>query len=410
MLCSGCGRPGEPLAEESACQEEVNELGIPVSRYDVVEGIVSQGDSFAKILGRYGVSGAASNRLSSLADTLFDTRKVVLGDHYEAYLSKDGDSTLCWWVYTVDRTRKVIFGLEGGDTVFVNRKDIVKRDMMAEVTISSSLWYDTDKAGVPTEVALRLADIYAWTIDFFGLRPGDSYKALYQVDECDGEVIGVSGLQYAVFTHAGKSYESIFFEQKDSQNTNRYWDAEGKNTRKAFLKAPLKFTRISSGFTYSRRHPVTRKVQPHTGVDYAAPMGTPVVAIGDGTVIEKGYKGAGGNTVRIKHNSTYTTAYLHLSKYGAGIKVGSKVQQGQVIGYVGSTGRSTGPHLDFRIWRNGTPVNPLTMESPSADPLAESNMAEFTALRDSLRIRIERFDGENAYRRRYLAPLGIVAG
>ena len=147
--------------------------------------------------------------------------------------------------------------------------------------------------------------------------------------------------------------------------------------RKAFLKAPLQYSRVSSGFSYARKHPVTRKVQPHTGVDYAAPTGTPVMTIGDGVVTSVKYEGAGGNTVRIRHNSVYSTAYLHLSKYAKGLKAGQRVKQGEVIGYVGSTGRSTGPHLDFRVWKNGTPINPLTMDSPPAEPIKEENKPAF---------------------------------
>lgn len=159
--------------------------------------------------------------------------------------------------------------------------------------------------------------------------------------------------------------------------------------RKAFLKAPLKFSRISSGFSYARRHPVTRKVQPHTGVDYAAPKGTPVMSIGDGVVTSMKNEGAGGNTVRITHNSVYKTAYLHLSKYGPGLKVGQRVRQGQVIGYVGSTGRSTGPHLDFRVWKNGTPINPLKMDSPPAEPLKAEYMPAFENAYADSRARID---------------------
>ena len=147
--------------------------------------------------------------------------------------------------------------------------------------------------------------------------------------------------------------------------------------KKAFLKAPLKYSRISSGFSYARKHPVTRKVRPHTGVDYAAPKGTPVMSIGDGVVTSRKYEGAGGNTVRIRHNSVYSTAYLHLSKFASNLKVGQRVRQGEVIGYVGSTGTSTGPHLDFRVWKNGTPINPLKMESPPAEPVKKENMAAF---------------------------------
>ena len=150
--------------------------------------------------------------------------------------------------------------------------------------------------------------------------------------------------------------------------------------RKAFLKAPLHFSRISSGFSYHRRHPITKKVQPHLAVDYAAPKGTPVMAIGDGTVISAGYSGAAGNMVKIRHNSVYTSAYLHLSGYAKGIRAGERVSQGQVIGYVGSTGRSTGPHLDFRVWKNGSPINPLTMESPSVEPIRSENLPALDSL------------------------------
>ena len=159
--------------------------------------------------------------------------------------------------------------------------------------------------------------------------------------------------------------------------------------RKAFLKAPLQYSRISSGFSYARRHPVTRKVQPHTGVDYAAPKGTPVMTIGDGVVTSVKYEGAGGNTVRIRHNSVYSTAYLHLSKYAKGLKAGQRVRQGEIIGYVGSTGRSTGPHLDFRVWKNGTPINPLKMDSPPAEPLKEEHRAAFEATAEKCRARID---------------------
>jgi murein DD-endopeptidase MepM/ murein hydrolase activator NlpD len=159
--------------------------------------------------------------------------------------------------------------------------------------------------------------------------------------------------------------------------------------RKAFLKAPLKFSRISSGFSYSRKHPVTRKVQPHTGIDYAAPKGTPVMSIGDGVVTSKKYEGAGGNTVRIRHNSVYSTAYLHLSGYAKGLKVGQRVRQGEVIGYVGSTGRSTGPHLDFRVWKNGSPINPLKMESPPTDPLKKEHMEQFGQVYENYKAQID---------------------
>ena len=172
---------------------------------------------------------------------------------------------------------------------------------------------------------------------------------------------------------------AIRYDQGDGSGI--YWNAEGESMRKAFLKAPLRFSRISSGFSYRRKHPVSGKVRPHTGVDYAAPAGTPVMSIGDGVVISRCWAGGGGNTVKIRHNSVYTTAYLHLSRYASGLKTGDRVSQGQVIGYVGSTGVSTGPHLDFRVWKGGSPINPLTMESPSVEPLRKENLCALDSAR-----------------------------
>jgi murein DD-endopeptidase MepM/ murein hydrolase activator NlpD len=183
----------------------------------------------------------------------------------------------------------------------------------------------------------------------------------------------------------------IMFDQKDGGNI--WWNEKGESMRKAFLKAPLQYSRVSSGFSYARKHPVTRKVQPHTGVDYAAPKGTPVMTIGDGVVTSVKYEGAGGNTVRIRHNSVYSTAYLHLSKYAKGLKAGQRVRQGEVIGYVGSTGRSTGPHLDFRVWKNGTPINPLKMDSPPAEPIKDSNRPAFEAASLRCRAQVDTIQG-----------------
>jgi murein DD-endopeptidase MepM/ murein hydrolase activator NlpD len=237
-------------------------------------------------------------------------------------------------------------------------------------------------------LALRLSDIYAWSVDFFGLRKGDSFKVLYEELYVGDQFFDIGTIHSAVFRHAGKDYDAFRFIQ---DQIPQYWNEKGENLKKAFLKAPLSFTRISSGFSYARRHPVTRVVRPHTGIDYAAPTGTPVMSIGDGVVTQRAYTRGGGNQVKIRHNSTYTTAYLHLSRFAKGLSVGKRVRQGEVIGYVGSTGLSTGPHLDFRVWKNGSPINPLRMESPPADPLKEENKELFAAsmqrakqLRDSV--------------------------
>ena len=243
----------------------------------------------------------------------------------------------------------------------------------SDVSITSSLWNDMTAAGASPMLLVHLEDIYAWTVDFFGLQKGDRFRVIYTEASCEGEVIDIDTIHIAMFNRGDKEMPAIRFDQGDGGNL--YWNEKGESMRKAFLKAPLRFSRISSGFSYHRKHPVSGVVKAHTGVDYAAPTGTPVMSIGDGTVISKGWSGGGGNTVKIRHNSVYTTAYLHLSRYAAGLAVGSRVRQGEVIGYVGSTGVSTGPHLDFRVWRSGQPINPLKMESPSEEPIKPENLA-----------------------------------
>lgn len=362
------------VCESLIPEEVVYPMGFCTDSLSVVEGTVQKGQFFSNLLNSLGMGASGAYALSNACDTVFDVRKLRVGNAYKAYYE---DEALRYLVYDRDNMSCVVFDCEQPYGAWVYEKPITYVDRYAEVSISSSLWNDMVAADVSPLLIVNLSDIYAWTIDFFGLQKGDQFKVLYQEKLCDGEVIAVDTVRYAVFAHNGTEFPAILFDQKDGGNL--FWNEKGESMRKAFLKAPLQYSRISSGFSHARKHPVTRKVQPHTGVDYAAPTGTPVMSIGDGVVIEKGYKGAGGNTVKIKHNSVYTTAYLHLSKYASGLKVGQRVKQGEVIGYVGSTGRSTGPHLDFRVWKNGTPINPLTMDSPPAEPVSEENKAAFEA-------------------------------
>jgi murein DD-endopeptidase MepM/ murein hydrolase activator NlpD len=219
-----------------------------------------------------------------------------------------------------------------------------------------------------------LSEIYAWTIDFFGLQKGDRFKVIYEEEFIGEESVGIRRVHAAQFEHAGSSIYAIPFIQDSVMS---FYDTTGASLRKAFLKAPLRYSRISSRFSGARRHPILKIVRPHHGVDYAAPIGTPVVAIGDGRVTSTTYEGGAGRMVRITHNSVYSTAYLHLSRFGPGIAPGVYVKQGQVIGYVGSSGLSTGPHLDFRFYRNGSAVDPLKVEAPPVNPVAPEAMDQF---------------------------------
>ena len=354
-------------------QEPVSHpMGFNPDTLSVKEGVVKNGDFFSTLLSSLGMPNPYA--LTEASSSVFDVCKFRIGHDYKAYY-KDG--VLHYFVYHHDRTRRIVFDCKAPYSAWVYDIPVTYVERYADVTINSSLWNDMVAADVAPEVSIILSDIYAWTIDFFGLQKGDRFRVLYQEKRCDGKIVGIDTVRYAIFSHNKTDFSAIRFDQKDGGN--QWWNDKGESMKKAFLKAPLKFSRISSGFSYARVHPVTRQVRPHTGVDYAAPTGTPVMTIGDGVVTSVKYEGAGGNTVRIKHNSVYSTAYLHLSKYAAGLKVGQRVKQGEVIGYVGSTGRSTGPHLDFRVWKNGTPINPLTMDSPPAVPVKDSNKAAFQA-------------------------------
>ena len=367
-------------------QNEIGPYGFCPDSLRCVEGKVRNGQFFSTLMMDLGMGAQAAYDLTQACGKTFDVKSLRVGNAYKAYY--DGSpGTLQYVIYDRDRTSQVVFSCQPPYEVSVHEKPVTTEQRYADVTINTSLWVDMREAGVSPELIVSLSDIYAWTVDFFGLQKGDRFRVLYEERLCDGDVVAVDTVRYAIFTHGSQDFPCVMYNQGDGGNI--YWNEKGESMRKAFLKAPLKFSRISSGFSYARKHPVTRKVRPHTGVDYAAPKGTPVMTIGDGTVTSIKYEGAGGKTIRIRHNSVYSTAYLHLSGYAKGLKVGQRVRQGQVIGYVGSTGRSTGPHLDFRVWKNGTPINPLKMQSPPAEPIKPSSKDAFAAAYEKYKAQID---------------------
>lgn len=372
--------------EQQAAQPPVvrYEWGLPVDSFRIDTCVVKEGETLGGIFNRLGATRQQIAGITLMPRSEFDVRTIRPGKTYYALFQTDtaGVERLQYYVYQSSIRESVVLHLT--DSLHVERhlKDITHRERAAEVVIESSLWNAMENNNLPVELALELSDIYAWTIDFFGLQNGDSIRVYYDEQYVDSTRIGIGRIYAADFYHGRKWQEAFWFE---SGNIHNYFDAEGNSLRKAFLKAPLNYKRISSGFTYARKHPIYKVVRPHTGVDYAAPAGTPVVSIGDGTVIMKEYKGGGGHTVKIKHNSTYTTAYLHLSKYAKGLAVGKRVKQGEVIGYVGSSGASTGPHLDFRVWKNGSPIDPLKMQSPPAEPIPAQYKDTFATVVDNYR-------------------------
>ena len=391
LLLRYCSRDAAPEGEAvPEVEEEVfvpDPIGFEREDFDCVEGTIAGGSYFGRLMNTdLGVPMSRVVRLSE-ADSVFDVRKIRAGNAYKAYYTRDSVPELRYVVYEENKVSSIVFRCDTLPQVWRYDKPVTVVRRAADATIDSSLWNDMQAAGASPLVIIDLSDIYAWTVDFFAIQKGDRFRVLYDEVLCEGEVIRIDTVRYAEFIHGDSVQPAIMLNQKDTGNI--YWNAEGESLRRAFLKAPLEYKRISSTFSMHRKHPVHGDLRPHTGVDYAAPTGTPVVSVGDGTVISVGWGGGGGNTVKIRHNSVYTTGYLHLSKYGPGIKTGVRVRQGQVIGYVGMTGTATGPHLDYRVWKNGTAINPLKMEAPPAVPIKQENRPALDSLRIHYRDEME---------------------
>lgn len=378
-LLASCGNKSH-IKEQIEQNDSIPAMGFWIEDYMLESSVIKNGETFSGTMMRLGLSAQEAFNLAGISSEVFDVRKMRAGNRMDAYYSGDSLSRkLEYAVYRNDRVLSTIFKCSDSLAVWTYEKPVIIRDRYSDITISVSLWNDMLDAGASPLLISELSDIFAWTVDFFTLREGDRFRVFYTEKLVDDEVFAIDNVEYCLYNRGDYELNAISFDQGDGGN--KYWNEKGESMKKAFLKAPLKFNRISSKFTYHRKHPVYGTVRPHTGVDYAAPAGTPVRTIGDGTVISAGWDShGGGNMIKIRHNSVYTTAYLHLKGFAKGIRSGAKVHQGDVIGYVGSTGASTGPHLDFRVWKNGTPINPLTMESPSAEPARQENLPAIDSL------------------------------
>lgn len=364
--------------------EPLTMYGIPVDSFVVEKAKVKKGEFLANILLRHGIDYPTIDRLSSNYKDILDVRYIKVGGKYNLFFSSDSDTSrkLNYWVYEKSHKSYVVCDFRDSLRVFAGVKPTVYKRKETAGTISSSLWNSLNEIGAHPMLSVELSNIYAWTVDFFGIAKGDAFKLIYEEEYVDSVSLGEFRIIAAEFTHAKEKIVAIPF-MVDS--VVGYYQQDGKNLRKAFLKAPLRYSRISSHFTNSRFHPVLKRYRAHHGVDYAAPSGTPVYSIGDGTVTARAYQPrGGGNYIKIKHNAVYTTTYMHLLRFAKGLRVGQRVHQGQLIGYVGSTGLSTGPHLDFRVHKNGSPINPLKMESPPAKSIEEGDLDRFNLKRDEL--------------------------
>ena len=376
-------------------QEERKEniiFGINADGYTIERKRVESGESWSKILGSYGIGSQKVIQLDRLTKSICPLRNIQAGNHYTAFTKQDSTRThLDYLVYEKNLIDYVVFAFVG-DSVAVRtgEREVEIQRKKSSATITSSLWGAIMEAKLPYSLAAEMEDIYQWTVDFFGIQAGDKFTVIYDEKFIDTLSVGIGRIWGAKFTHKGKDIFAIPFEQGGKL---QYWEEDGGSLRKQLLKAPLKFTRISSKFSNARLHPVLKKYRPHHGVDYAAPSGTPVRAVADGTITKKSYDKAAGNMLKIKHPGNLTSGYLHLRGFAKGIKVGARVEQGQVIGYVGSTGRSTGPHLDFRLWKGSTAINPLNVPQKPSEPISKENRERFENIRNRI---IAELEGEVA--------------
>lgn len=348
--------------------------GIPPDSFDLISGHVKRNGLISSILTQHGITMQEIETVFSNSSAVFDARSLRYGNKYTLFCNRDSTARAEYLVYEHDPTTSYVFSFNDSLNITLYKKDIKSAVRYAQGTIETSLWDAMLGGGMPPSLAVGLSEVYAWTVDFFGLQKGDSFKVIYEEFLIDDKSLGIGKIYGAQFTSSGKNIYAIPFIQDSVES---FFDSDGKSLRKAFLKAPLQFSRVSSRFSSSRMHPILRIRRPHYGVDYAAPTGTPVHAIGDGRVTQTSNNGGAGRMVKIVHNSVYSTAYLHLSRFEKGIVPGALVKQGDIIGYVGRSGLATGPHLDFRFYKNGTPVDPLTIEAPSVEPVSEANMARF---------------------------------
>lgn len=378
ISCKQNSQPVEPVADEpvEVLQQPVYRWGVNIDSLDIVDGVIGRNDLLSNILFKYGVSAQTIHYLDRSSDSTWSVRKMQSGKPYHIIRDRDSLATARYFVYDINNTDYAVYSLT--DSIYSYRGSLPVDTVENYISgsIQTSLWNAMIEQGASPDLAGMLADVYSWTIDFFGIQKNDSFSVYYQELYADTVRVATGNILAANFITSGTNHYAFRYAYHNERG--EYFDEQGTSLRRAFLKAPLSYSRISSRFSEARLHPIKKIVRAHHGVDYAAPSGTPVYSVGDGVVTARAWDSkGGGNYIKIKHNSTYTTEYMHLRGFASGISVGTHVSQGQLIGYVGMTGTATGPHLDYRVFKNGTAIDPLRMDLPAVDPIAPADMPQY---------------------------------
>lgn len=378
-IVKGCSNEApETILQTESTVSENNKFGYNLNNYSVVYDTIKRGDSFGKILEDNHLFYPQIHYITEETKKVFDIRQMRIGKPYILLFSKDSSNELLAFIYEENRIEYLV--VEFCDTIkaYKDRKPVKVVEKEAFGVIENNLSETMEAQGLPIQLIYDMSDdIYAWTIDFFRLQKGDNFKVIYKQRFVEDSIYaGIETIEAAYFQHKGEAIYAFNYLTPDSKNSTDYYDDSGKSLQKAFLKSPIKFSRISSRYNLKRRIKLYgNRVRPHKGTDFAAAVGTPILATASGTVVESARRGGNGNYVKIRHNATYSTQYLHMSRRL--VKVGDFVKQGDVIGKVGMTGNTSGPHVCYRFWKNGRQVDPFRQKLPDAKALSDVYKPDF---------------------------------
>lgn len=364
-----------PISEKPPILKKQHvEYGINCKDLILIKDTVQPHQNLSDILSKYKVPNTVIHAVAFSSRSSFDVRKIKAGNPFCIIRYNNPAQKVRYFVYEINPVDYVVFKLEDPTTISLGKKPVLIEIETVSESIDSSLWETLTEKQLDPELTIKLSEIYAWTIDFHHLQKGDSFQAIFEKKFIRGKSIGLGRIKAARFYHKGNFFYAFYFDQ-DAHGS--YFDEHADSLEKVFLKSPIKFSRITSGYSKRRFHPILKKYKAHFGIDYAAKTGTPIMSTGDGVVVRTGYDSKNGRYVKIKHNGIYTTQYLHMSRIARGIKPRVKVKQGDIIGYVGSTGLATGPHLCYRFWKNGRQINPFKEDIPSIEPVKKENLQQF---------------------------------
>ena len=392
LAFNSCKEDKPQIVEEELAvvvPQDFYEFGFNLNDYYVKRDTVRSGDSFGEIMQRNKIGYPRIFQIAEKAKDSFDIRKLQIGKPYTILCSKDTLQEPKCFIYQPNREEYIVINFQDSIHAYTSRKPIKYVEKEVSGIISSNISETLDEKGISFILAYKMSDIYAWTIDFTRLQKGDRFKVIYTDKYIDDSIYaGIDNIKAAVFEHKKENFYAFEFETDSVKGLNDYFSEEANNLRRAFLKAPVEYKRISSRYNLRRRIALYgNKIRPHKGTDFSAAVGTPIRATANGTVIKSAYTRGNGNYVKIKHNSTYETQYLHMKKQN--VKVGQFVKQGDVIGWVGMTGNTSGPHVCYRFWKNGKQVDPFREKLPEAEPISDSLKTRYLDYIEPLKTQID---------------------